>query len=61
MRYPAFEKRKIIRIVEQSALPVRRVLTRLGIPRATSYRWYDLFLAGGPEALEDLPSAPAGC
>jgi len=58
MRYPACEKLEIIRIVEQSALPVRRVLTQLGVPRTTFYRWYDLFLSGGPEALEDRPSAP---
>lgn len=37
-----------------------RTLTQLGIARATFYRWYDLFPAGGPEALEDRPSAPSG-
>jgi hypothetical protein len=26
-------------------LPVRRTLERLGIPRATFYRWYDLYRA----------------
>ena len=31
MRYPASEKLKIIRIVEQSHLPVRRTLEKLGI------------------------------
>jgi putative transposase len=35
MRYPASEKLEIIRLVEQSSLPVRRTLTKLGIPRAT--------------------------
>ena len=39
MRYPAFEKLEIIRIVEQSHLPARRTLEQLGIPRWTFYRW----------------------
>jgi putative transposase len=58
MRYPASEKLEIIRLVEQSHLPVRRTLEKLGIPRATFYRWYDLYQTGGPEALEDRPSKP---
>ena len=58
MRYPAGEKLEIIRLVEQSHLPVRRTLERLGIPRATFYRWYDLYQTGGPEALEDRSSQP---
>jgi transposase InsO family protein len=45
--------------VEQSHLPVRRTLEKLGIPRATFYRWVDLYQAGGPEALEDRPSRPS--
>ena len=32
MRYPASEKLEIIRLVEQSHLPVRRTLEKLGIP-----------------------------
>jgi len=58
MRYPASEKLEIIRIVEQSHLPARRTLDQLGVPRRTFYRWYDRFLEGGPEALEDRSSAP---
>jgi Family of unknown function (DUF6516) len=38
MRYPAAEKLEGIRLVEQSHLPVRRSLVRLGIPPATFYR-----------------------
>ena len=53
MRYPASEKVEIIRLVEQSHLPVRRTLEMIGVPRATFYRWYDLYQTGGPEALED--------
>ena len=40
MRYPASEKLEIIRLVEQSHLPVRRTLTQIGIPRSTFYRWW---------------------
>jgi transposase InsO family protein len=58
MRYPAAEKLEIIRLVEQSHLPVRHTLQHLGIPPATFYRWYDLHQTGGPEALEDRPSRP---
>ena len=35
MRYPASEKLEIIRLVEQSALPVRRTLEKIGIPRTS--------------------------
>jgi putative transposase len=35
MRYPASEKLEIIRLVEQSHLPVTRTLAMLGIPRTT--------------------------
>lgn len=59
MRYPASEKLEIIRIVEQSHLPAKRTLDRLGIARRTFYRWYDRYLEGGPEALEDRSSAPS--
>ena len=58
MRYPASEKLEIIRLVEQSHLPVRRTLATLGILPMTFYRWYARLQAGGPEALEDKPSRP---
>ena len=59
MRYPASEKLEIIRLVAQSHLPVKRTLDKLGIARRTFYRWVDRYLEGGPEALEDRPSAPS--
>ncbi|NND42604.1 MAG: IS3 family transposase [Silicimonas sp.] len=59
MRYPASEKMEIIRLVEQSQLPTKRTLDKLGIPRTTFYRWYDRYLAGGPEALEDRSPRPS--
>src|SRR3954462_1893147 len=58
MRYPASEKLEIIRLVEQSHLPVRRTLEKLGIQPARFYRWYDRLQTGGVEALEDKASRP---
>ncbi len=58
MRYPACEKLEIIRLVEQSHLPAKRTLDKLGIPRSTFYRWYELFQSGGPEALDDRSPRP---
>ena len=58
MRYPASEKLAIIRLVEQARLPVKRTLEKLGIPRATFYRWYDLYQSGGLEALADRSPRP---
>jgi putative transposase len=58
MRYPASEKLEIIRLVEQSHLPASRTLDKLGIPRSTFNRWYDRFLTGGIDALEDRRPQP---
>ena len=38
MRYSATEKLEIIRLGEQSYLPVRRTLAKIGIPPTTFYR-----------------------
>ena len=35
MRYPASRRPEIIKLVEQSHLPAKRTLDKLGIPRAT--------------------------
>ena len=59
MRYPASEKLEIIRLVEGSHLPTTRMLDKLGIPKTTFYRWYDRYLSGGPEALEDRSPRPS--
>jgi putative transposase len=58
MRYPAAEKLEIIRLVETSALPVRRTLDQLGIPKSTFYAWYDRYVSGGLEALKDRSPRP---
>ena len=59
MRYPACEKLEIIRTVEASHLPTKQTLDKLGIPRTTFYRWYDLYLAGGLDGLSDKLSRPS--
>ena len=58
MRYRAAEKLEIIRLVEQSPLPVRRTLAQLGISRATFYRWYQRYRVRGAVALADGQPAP---
>ena len=58
MRYPSSEKLEIIRLVEQLHLPAKRTLDTHGVPRTTFYRWYDRYLSGGVEALEDRCPKP---
>lgn len=58
MKYPAEEKLEISRLVEQLHLPVKWTLDRLGIPRSTFYRWYDLHQTGGADVLEDKAPMP---
>jgi putative transposase len=53
MRYAATEKQEIIRTVEDSSLGISRTLRQLGIPKSTFYGWYDRYLTGGVEGLED--------
>jgi len=59
MRYPASEKLEIIRLVEQSHLPAKQTLDKLGIPRTTFYRWYDRYVSGGLTGLEDQSPKPS--
>lgn len=58
MRYPASEKLEIIRLVEQSHLPVKKTLAQLGIPKTTFYRWYERYQAFGEVGLEDCRPHP---
>jgi putative transposase len=53
MRYSAAEKAEIIRLVEQSHLPVCRTLEKLGIPRAT---WTPLKTHFGGKADLKIPT-----
>jgi transposase InsO family protein len=48
----------IIRTVEESALGIRRTVEKLGIPRSTFYNWYDRYLSGGIDALENKKPSP---
>jgi putative transposase len=59
MRYAASEKLEIIRLIEQSSLPIRRTLAKLGVSRPTFYRWYDLYRRFGETGLEDHRSGPS--
>ncbi len=59
MRYPGSEKLEIIRLVEQSHLPVRRTLATLGILPITFYRWY-ASLQGIPPPRTALFERPCG-
>ncbi len=58
MRRSGAEKREMIRLVEPSDLPARATLRQLGIAPSTFYGWYQRYLDGGPEALEDRKPRP---
>ena len=54
----ASEKLEIIRLVEQSHLPVKTTLAQLGIPKTIFHRWYDSYQAFGSAGLEDRRPHP---
>jgi len=58
VRRSASEKMEIIRLVEDSDLPVRETLRHLGVPRSTFYGWYQRYEAEGFEGLNDQKPAP---
>jgi transposase InsO family protein len=58
VRLTASEKMEIIRLVEDSDLPVRETLRHLGVPRSTFYGWYQRYEAGGFEGLHNQKPAP---
>jgi len=53
VRVSAAEKLELIRLVEGSALSIRQTLREIGLARSTFYTWYNRYLEGGPEALQD--------
>ena len=57
-RSSAAEKLELIRLVEESPLPVKQTLEELDLPRSTFYRWYDRYLEVGYEGLEDRSPQP---
>jgi putative transposase len=50
-RYTPAEKMEIIKVVEDSELPVKQTLQELDVPRSTFYRWYKAYLAQGYDGL----------
>ena len=58
MSYPPEDKHEIIRMVEDSHLPVSQVLVRIGVSRTTFYRWCDRYERHGIEGLHDRRSGP---
>ncbi len=58
MRRSASEKMEIVRLVEQTDLPVRATLRQLDVPRSTFYGWYQRYLALGFDGLHDQKPAP---
>ena len=56
MRHNPAETMEIIRLVEGSALPARRTLAELGVPRSSFYRWYAAYAESGFEGLASQPS-----
>jgi putative transposase len=58
MRRTASEKMEVIRLVEQTDLPVRATLRQLGVPPSTFYGWYQRYEAEGFDGLHDRKPAP---
>ena len=55
MRYSQSEKMEIIRLVEESELPVSRTLRELEVPRSSFYRWYRSYQEEGYKGLSNNP------
>jgi len=55
MRYRQSEKMEIIRLVEESDLPVKRALGELDVPKSTFYRWYRQYAESGYDGLASQP------
>jgi putative transposase len=51
MRYTQGEKMEIIRMVENSDMPVTKTLSELDVPRSSFYAWYGRYEAEGFEGL----------
>ncbi len=58
MSYPAEDKYEIIRLVEDSHLPVSHILAKVGVSRTTFYRWCDRFERHGIDGLHDRRGGP---
>jgi len=51
-------KLEVLRAVQGSGLPVKKVLSQLGIAESTYYRWRQNFRSRGQPGLHDRPSVP---
>jgi transposase-like protein len=58
MRTRQAEKMEIIRLVEESDLPVKLVLEQLDVPRSTFYDWYRRYQEDGYDGLADKRTGP---
>ena len=58
MTLSASEKYEVIRLVEESELPVRRTLNEQGVKRSSSYRWYKAYRDNGYEGLVSQSKSP---
>jgi transposase InsO family protein len=58
MRHSQTEKMEIIRIVEQSHLPIKHTLRELDIASSTFYDWYRRYQIFGYDGLADKSSRP---
>jgi transposase InsO family protein len=58
MRYSQAEKMEIIRLVEESELPVKQTLAELEVPRSSFYRWYQRYRRQGYTGLADRKIGP---
>ncbi len=58
MRYSASGKFEIIRLVEESSLPIRNTLRQLDIHKSTFYIWLHRYQEHGVDGLEDRKPTP---
>ena len=58
MTLSASEKYEVIRLVEESELPVRRTLNEQGVKRSSFYRWYKAYRDNGYEGLVSQSKSP---
>ncbi len=58
MRYSQAEKIEVIRLVEESALSVKRMLEELDIPRSTFFGWYRRYTEDGYNGLSNGKPQP---
>lgn len=58
MRLSSTEKQEVIRLVEDSNLPVKNTLNELGIQRSSFYRWYKAYCERGAAGLVSRSKSP---